>query len=195
MERKRTMIPARFQQCTSTSARRRTRVNLTGIPSGTSVTIYAGSGTNTVTIAPTAGSLANLAGSLKIIGAGTTDLIVDDSLDAVGETYTLTDSTLASTGSGTIGYSNLNTLTLKAGTHADVINIRSTTPGTITTVAGGGGSDAIYVTSAPVPGSLSASPAHSPFRATTRQHSSRTIPGTPPEEAALFRTRRSSASA
>ncbi|HNH35922.1 MAG TPA: calcium-binding protein, partial [Rhodocyclaceae bacterium] len=114
--------------------------------------IDGGSGDDTVNVgslapAVTGGDLAGIAGELAFIGGTGTDVFnVDDTEDASDRSAVLTGSTLTGLGMAAgVGHYEVDTLNLRLGGGADVLEIEGTTA--VTNVWGNGGDDVFHVSS------------------------------------------------
>jgi hypothetical protein len=91
------------------------------------VIVNLGSGNNAINLSPSAQDLDNLAGSLTINGgAGSNTLVVNDQRSSSNESYTLTSSTLARSGTGKITYNHIADLTLNTSNGTNTITVQST---------------------------------------------------------------------
>jgi hypothetical protein len=116
--------------------------NVLSTAAGTTVTINAGTGSDTIIVGnPT---LAD-AGPVTVNGrpGGSTTLIVDDHGTSTSETYTVTATSVSRTsaGGGTISYSNVHNLIVKVGTATEVVNVLGTPANTSVTLNAGGAND------------------------------------------------------
>jgi hypothetical protein len=82
---------------------------------GTPVTINAGSGANVVDLTPFSGNQNNLAGAVTVNGGSATTINVDDQLNTVASTYTVTSTTVSRSGFGGLTYAGPAALTLNGG--------------------------------------------------------------------------------
>jgi predicted outer membrane repeat protein len=92
--------------------------NVEGTAAGSPVTIQTGAGTNTVNLTPTSRNLKSLGGALTVQGAGggrVTALGVYDQANPLGDSYTITASTVQSTHSALITYANVTSLGVRGG--------------------------------------------------------------------------------
>jgi hypothetical protein len=111
----------------------------------TVTTINAGTGVNVVNVgsnAPaTGGVVADIQGGLIIAGSGADTLNVDDTGDTVGQSGTLSATTLTGLGLGTGGitYSGLAALNINLGSGNDTFTVIGVTPVTASTINGGPG--------------------------------------------------------
>lgn len=88
------------------------------------------------------GSVQDVKGPLEITNpGGTIDLGIDDSADPVGQTATLTATTLSSLAPAPISFANLTFLDILGGTGDDTFNVQGTPAGALTTISCGVGSD------------------------------------------------------
>jgi hypothetical protein len=78
-------------------------------------------------------------------GSGSNTLNIDDGSTTANTTYTITDSSVARTGSGTITYGNITNLVLTGGSGNNTYNIQSTPSGSSTTLYTGSGVDTVNV--------------------------------------------------
>ncbi len=113
-------------------------VERTGVP----VTVNLGRGTHTVTIAPAAQNLNNIAGNVTVTGLTAADsLTINDQANTLVRRYTLTATQFTRTGGGIITFNSApGQLVINGGSNADSYQITGT-PGAGTTVvnAGNGG--------------------------------------------------------
>jgi hypothetical protein len=107
----------------------------------TPLTINAGSGANVLNLTPTSENLNNLAGAVTINAGSASTVNVDDQLNAVASTYTVTATNVSRSGFGGLTYAGLGTLVLNGGSAADTYNIQSTAAGSTVKVNGGVSSD------------------------------------------------------
>ena len=112
-------------------------VNVEG--TSTATTVNAGSGNTLVAVSPTAENLDALTGALTVHGGGATHLVVDDQNNLANETYTITSGTFQRTGSASITYGGLSSLSVNGGHGADKYIIGGTSNGVATTINGGTG--------------------------------------------------------
>ncbi|MGD8831566.1 MAG: calcium-binding protein, partial [Pseudomonadales bacterium] len=132
---------------------RQDTVNVRSTQAGTTTTLKTGTGPsiNTINVGSTSPSLGGtvnaVAGRLNIEGEGANDAVfVDDTGDGTGDTGTLTSSELTGLDMGSgIGYSGVETLTIRLGGGADVMNVRSTHASTLSTIRTGSGGDRVNV--------------------------------------------------
>jgi hypothetical protein len=93
---------------------------------------------NVGTLAPASGGyLSQLSGTLDLTGApgGTATMVIDDQLDPVSQTYTLTSTTFASPFSALITYSGMQGIVVNGGTANDTLVVDSS--GGLVSVANG----------------------------------------------------------
>lgn len=112
------------------------------------VTINTGPGLNTINVATTAHNLNAIAGPLTINGAieaGTT-LVLDDSGDAAGQTYTLTRNSFTDN-SVTIALKNLAGIVIKGGSGTNVYNVSGVAAGSPVTLNVGNGAATVNISS------------------------------------------------
>jgi Ca2+-binding RTX toxin-like protein len=123
---------------------------VTTTPAGPSTILDGQGGSDQATIT-NAGSVQSILGPVTVQNTGgTTNLLVDDSADAISRTATLASTTLTGLAPATITYTNLSALTVNGGTAGNVFTVAST-PGAIPTVLNSGtGADKVFVqTTAP----------------------------------------------
>jgi hypothetical protein len=105
----------------------------------TATTVNAGKGNTLVDVSPQAENLDDLDGVLTVHGGGATQLVIDDQNNPANETYTITDGTFQRTGSASITYSGLSSLSVNGGHGADRYIIGGTSTGVATNINGGAG--------------------------------------------------------
>ena len=105
----------------------------------TATTVNAGSGNTLVEVSPTAEDLDALAGALTVHGGGATHLVIDDQNNLANKTYTIAGGTFQRTGSASITYGGLSSLSVNGGHGADRYIIGGTSAGVATTINGGAG--------------------------------------------------------
>jgi hypothetical protein len=111
---------------------------------GTSTTVFAGDGNDTVWVGFTSGNLNNVAGAVTVFGDNDTDTVtLWDDLAAFNDTYTVTNSTVSRLLFGGLTYGSVEGLTLNAESGNNTINVTSTS--VPTTLNAGGGNDTINV--------------------------------------------------
>lgn len=113
--------------------------------------INAGSGNSTINVTPTLKNLDQLRGTLRLDGEiGNDVLVFDDSLSTLAHTYAMGATSLIRTGNGDNGFprnwTNLDSVTLRAGAAADTINLTATAAGTPVVIDSGAGNDIVNVT-------------------------------------------------
>jgi hypothetical protein len=114
--------------------------------------LYGGAGVDTFNVgslSPLAGgTLASIAGPLRILGGGNATLNVDNTGDLNNESGALTPTTLTGLGMGTSGirFSGLAALTIRLGAGDDAFAIHDITPSTLTAIDGGAGANAAVLT-------------------------------------------------
>src|SRR5262245_35251304 len=125
-------------------------INVDSTALETLTTIRGGEGDDTVTIAR--GVLDRIAGHLNIEGNGGVDrMFLEDGSNGFGDTYEVTRDLVSSSNPSApplfagVCYYTLEGLTLNAGWAGNVINVRSTGPGTDTTINAGDGDDVVNV--------------------------------------------------
>ncbi|HWE04741.1 MAG TPA: hypothetical protein VG326_20205 [Tepidisphaeraceae bacterium] len=113
---------------------------------GTTTLLGMGGGTNTITVGSNApalnGVLTNINGTLVITGSGADTLTLDDGADAVGQTGSLSATSLVGIAPANISYTGIAKLALNLGAGNDNLTIFSTIAGT-TTVNTGAGNDTV----------------------------------------------------
>jgi Ca2+-binding RTX toxin-like protein len=118
-----------------------------------------GSSINTVNVGSNSpgvgGNVDSIAGRLNVVGQSSNDAVfVDDTGDGSINVGVLTSSELTGLDMAAgIGYSGLQTLTVRLGTGNDTVNVQSTSASAVTTVATGAGTDTLNIGSA-APGIL-----------------------------------------
>ena len=88
-------------------------------------------GDDTITIGVPGADLDGILGAYLVEGGGNTgglddQLIIDDTNEAAGQTYTITSTTFQRTGTALVTYGTMESLTLNAGTGDDNISVKST---------------------------------------------------------------------
>ena len=109
------------------------------VGTSTATTVNAGPGNTLVDVSPSAENLDALAGALTVHGGGATHLVIDDQNNLANKTYTITDGTFQCTGSASITYGGLSSLSVNGGHGADRYIIGGTSTGVATTINGGAG--------------------------------------------------------
>ncbi len=111
---------------------------------GTSTTVEAGAGADTITVGTVVNSLSRIQGVLTIQGQGGADtLTLTDQAAAGPHTYHVTSSYVDRDGGSRMTYGTIETLVLAASNQSDTIRVESTAA--ITTIRAGRGDDAITV--------------------------------------------------
>src|SRR5262249_29205792 len=100
-------------------------------------------GTDAVNLSPTAGNLNTLQGSVTINGPDTTTVTCNDQSNSAAESYTITYTTVARSGSALISYAGVGILVLNGSSGGNSFIVHSTASGTSTTLKGGGGSNTL----------------------------------------------------
>jgi hypothetical protein len=119
-------------------------VNIERTVSLRSVTVNLGSGTDVVNLSPTAQNLSDLAGAITVNGGtGSGTLNFFDQGISTNQTYTITNSTVARPGSGTVTYHNLANVALATSNGTNTITLKSTLAATAFTVTGGTGTNTL----------------------------------------------------
>jgi hypothetical protein len=117
-------------------------INVQGTVSATPTTVNGGSGNDTINVGSTSNTLSGIQGALTINGqAGTNSLTVSDQGATTGQTYTLAATTMARSGSATITFGTVSSLTLNAGSGGNTINIQGTAASTSVAVNTGTGTN------------------------------------------------------
>jgi hypothetical protein len=117
-----------------------------GTLAGTATALNAGSGNDTFTVSAAAQDLDFIAGPLSINGGGGTNrLTLNDQSNLPSHGYTLTAGTLVRSGSPTISFSGLTTLTLNGSASGGSVFVISAAPPTTTvTLNGAGAGNALF---------------------------------------------------
>jgi hypothetical protein len=125
-------------------------INVLSTIPGVPVTIDTSPGTTTVNFTPTSRNLGDLAGAITVNGGigGVTNLVFDDRSNSLDDTYTVTNSTVASSDPALITYHNVQSISLMGGSGTDVYNVRATAADTATTINPGAGHNVVNVGSA-----------------------------------------------
>jgi Ca2+-binding RTX toxin-like protein len=116
---------------------------------GQPVTVNEGSGTDTVTLSPSAESLKNIQGNVTVnAGPGSDVLNVDDQNDTTaGDAYTITGSTVQRTGAAAITFNGAQSLVVNGSSSVGITyNIDGTANGAPLTVNAGSGNDGFNIT-------------------------------------------------
>lgn len=113
-------------------------------------TINGGANNNTLTLGGTGQTLDNILGAITFnggTGGGTNTLTIDDTLDATGNTYTVTGTTIARAGAGTTTYdASVTAINVTAGAGIDTFNAQATASTvTQTTLTGNAGLDTFNI--------------------------------------------------
>jgi hypothetical protein len=118
-----------------------TTINIESIEALIPVTINGGAGNDTINISPTAHDLSGILGSVITLngGGGVNSLNLYDDNNTFGGDYTITDTSVSRTFSGTINYNNIQNLTLNTSTGTDHVQVQNLAPITAATVNAGGG--------------------------------------------------------
>jgi hypothetical protein len=104
------------------------------------VTLYLGTGTDTVDLSPSAHLLQNIQGGLNISGGLGTDVLnVNDQANTAATTYSMTTSGLSTSRSGTIQYQMFDRVNIYGGSGNDIYNVTGTEQKFTTTLAVGAG--------------------------------------------------------
>ena len=121
-------------------------INVTSSFATVTTAVNAGGGDDVINVG-NAGTLSGLLGPLFLNGnGGANDVInINDQADAGPQTYTITSTTVARSGSGLMTYGTVESLVLNASLGSDTINVQSTLATTPVTVNAGGGDDVINV--------------------------------------------------
>jgi hypothetical protein len=126
---------------------RQDTINVRSTNAGTTTTLRTGTGTavNTVNVGSNSpgvgGTVDAIAGRLNVVGQSANDAVfVDDTGDGSINVGTLTSVELTGLDMAAgIGYSGLQTLSVRLGTGNDTVNVQSTSASAVTTVATGAG--------------------------------------------------------
>jgi hypothetical protein len=116
-------------------------INIEDIAAGVPVTIYLGDGTDFVNLSPTARNLNAIQGNVTINGQAGTALTCNDQSDSAGQTYTITATTIARSGSTLIAYAGVGSLVLNGSSGGNTFTVQATSAGTAMTINGGGGTN------------------------------------------------------
>ena len=124
-------------------------VNIQAVGGTTNVNTGGGN-SNPIVVGSTAptlgGNLSSINAPLNLTGSGTDSLTLDDSGGSLGRTATISSSSVAITGLGTIGYSGMSSLSVKFGSGGNNITLASTNAATQTNITNAGsGSNTITV--------------------------------------------------
>jgi hypothetical protein len=112
------------------------------LATGVTTTINGGAGNDKFNVG-TAGILDAIVGALTVNGnLGTNTLNVDDHLNGVGQTFTLSSTVLTRSGGVSITYGTIKTLNISAGGN-DSLTVLSPVPTTTTNFNGGGGNNSL----------------------------------------------------
>jgi hypothetical protein len=111
---------------------------------GTAPTVNAGGGNDTVNLGSTANKLDTLQGPVAVNGqAGSDTLNLNDQGQTAGQGYTLTSTTVARPGMGTVTFGTVENLTLSTGGGNDTVTLGLPILTAATTINGGGGSNTL----------------------------------------------------
>jgi hypothetical protein len=119
-------------------------INIEGTPAGVPVTVNLGDGSDTVNLSPVAQNLSNLAGPMTINGGSGRDTLnlFDEGINS-NQNYTVSSSTIARSGMGTVTYQNVSNIVLNTGNGTDTITVQSTPAGTAVAINGGTGTNTL----------------------------------------------------
>ena len=110
----------------------------------TPVTVTGGPDNNTFNISPTARDLDSIQGNISVVGGlGTSALNIFDANNPNADTYSVTSSTVTRTGSATISYDSVDSLSLDGGSGDDTFDVNATGGSSSVSVTGGGGNDTL----------------------------------------------------
>jgi hypothetical protein len=114
------------------------------------VTVNLGVGTDTVNLSPAAQNLSHLAAPVTVNGgSGSATLNCFDQGISNNLSYTITSSTVARAGLGTLTYSNMANVALDTSNGSDTITVKSTPAGTALAVNGGTGTNTLVGSAVP----------------------------------------------
>src|SRR5205823_3684049 len=115
---------------------------------GRSLTLEGTDGDDTFRLKTPVGTLASIGSPVMINGgSGMDSVIVDDSTDTVGRTYTVSNSFVGRGAGALLFYDEAEKVTLNATKGGDIVSVTSTNQGTNYFLNGGDGSDAFFVAS------------------------------------------------
>jgi acrosin len=119
--------------------------NIVSVESTSATTVLqGGSNIDFFLVGGVAGTLDNIKGTLLLNGGGSDDVLkLNDSNDANANTYTVSDSSVARVGSGTIKYSSMASLELDAAGLNDNVTVVSTLAATPVSLFMGAGNDTV----------------------------------------------------
>src|SRR5207244_7839761 len=102
--------------------------NIRATPTGTTTTVNANGGNDTVRVGNSSNGLGDLAGALTVDGGGQGGdaLTLDDQNSPAGHTYGVSAAGVTRDGSSILNFSGFASLTLDASDQADTINVAST---------------------------------------------------------------------
>ena len=116
---------------------------LLGVP----VSIFTGSGNNSINIAANGKDLSLLAGNLAITGSGGINIVsINDQSDSASRTWTIANNSIARSNALPISMSGIQGLNLLGGSGNSVYNILSTNAAAPVSITGGAGSNSFNVT-------------------------------------------------
>jgi hypothetical protein len=149
-----TVAPAGLTSLTLTARGQHNTFDITGTAAGTTVTVNAGAGNDTVNVGNdpllATATLDNILGTLVVNGggpaAGDTLRVMDENQGAStppSYLYTLLDNTVSRTGAALIVYNNVQNLELDASNGGNTFDIVTTLPGMSITVYEGTGADTV----------------------------------------------------
>jgi hypothetical protein len=116
-----------------------------GTAAGDTVTVYTGTGTNTVNLGDANKTLDSFLGTPILQGQGNTSATVIDQNSTTAHTYVITATSVTRDGSGfQLSYGGIQALTFDAGGAGNIIALSGTAAGTNTTVNAGPGGDTVY---------------------------------------------------
>jgi Ca2+-binding RTX toxin-like protein len=115
-----------------------------------SLALNAGSGSSPINVSPAGNFLDHMTAHLSIDGGpGSDTLTVNDQGDIYSDSYTITGQTLARTYWTGLNYTNVEALTLNAGSGSNVLNVQGTAAGVATALNSGSGNDTIKLSALP----------------------------------------------
>ena len=145
--------------------------NVNDTQAGTTTTINGGPNANVYNLANSTSILDNLPGPVVINGGGAGDQVsVDDSASTANDNYTVTDTTVTSTGLfGGLTYGGLGagTLNLNASQGSNVIDVDDTADGVGTSVSSEAGTDTVNVNDTGTGGTLFVTTGNNTFDSAT----------------------------
>ena len=124
------------------AGRRDDLIDVESTPMSSTLTVYTGTGQNTVRVSPTAQTLDTLFGSLSVNGGGTDKLAVDDRASAGFAPYILTSANVVR-GPRVMAHTKVENIVLWVNPNGNPIAANAIAPGTTAVVYGNTGNDTL----------------------------------------------------